>query len=243
MSQEYFGYQEVGAEDKQGKVNDVFDKVASRYDIMNDIMSGGLHRLWKRYLLQAAGIKASHFVLDIATGTGDIAMKVAPIVQKNGQLIATDINETMLTMGRNRLLNAGFTPPFVQCSANHLPFRHDVFDRITLAFGLRNMTDKNGVLAQCYRVLKPGGQLFILEFSQVKRCFKKAYDFYSWHVIPRLGRLVAREESSYQYLVESIRMHPAQEALSALLQEAGFETVTVRTLCQGIVAMHQALKL
>ncbi len=220
----------------------VFDSVASKYDVMNDLMSVGMHRAWKAYTVLVADAKPGQRVLDIAGGTGDLALAFAPKVGATGQVVHTDINEAMLREGRNRLLNAGVTLPTLACDAEHLPFADAYFEVVTVAFGLRNMTHKDAALVELNRVLKPGGKLLVLEFSKVAKPLEKIYDWYSFKVLPRLGKLVANDDSSYQYLAESIRMHPGQEELKAMMLEGGFGHVDYHNLSGGVVALHVGIK-
>ncbi|MEK9952708.1 MAG: class I SAM-dependent methyltransferase, partial [Curvibacter sp.] len=222
MSQTHFGFETVDEREKARRVRGVFDSVASRYDLMNDLMSGGLHRLWKAYTVTVANLKEGDRALDIAGGTGDLALAFAQKVGKTGQVVHTDINEAMLRTGRDRLLDAGVVLPTVVCDAEKLPFPDGHFDLVSVAFGLRNMTHKDAALAEMCRVLRPGGKLLVLEFSKVAPPLEKAYDWYSFKVLPQLGRLVAGDADSYRYLAESIRMHPGQQELKAMLQKAGF---------------------
>lgn len=241
-----FGYQKVTTDEKQGLVAGVFDSVASRYDIMNDVLSFGIHRVWKRYTLELCGLRPGHRFLDIAGGTGDLAIKGAKRVGEGGQVILADINENMLRQGRDRVIDAGQINRIdvIQCNAEHLPFADNHFDCITIAFGLRNVTDKGAALASMYRVLKPGGRLCVLEFSHpTSALVGKAYDFYSFSILPRLGEMIAKDRDAYQYLAESIRMHPDQETLKQLMMETGhFDEVEVHNLSGGIVALHRAFK-
>ncbi|MDH4125496.1 MAG: bifunctional demethylmenaquinone methyltransferase/2-methoxy-6-polyprenyl-1,4-benzoquinol methylase UbiE [Gammaproteobacteria bacterium] len=241
----HFGYRTVPVEDKATLVKGVFDSVASRYDIMNDLMSAGLHRLWKRRAIDQAGIRKGHVVLDLAGGTGDLAKEFAGRVGPQGHVILADINAAMLRRGRDRLVDAGVAGnlSIVQLDAQHLPFADGTFDRITIAFGLRNVTDKDAALRSMFRVLKPGGKLLILEFSRPNEAIKPAYDLYSFKVLPLLGELVARDAASYQYLAESIRMHPDQESLLAMMQQAGFERCRYLNLAGGIVALHSGFRI
>jgi len=236
----HFGYKTVPSEDKAGLVRDVFDSVASRYDIMNDLMSGGLHRLWKRHTVDQAAVRPGHHVLDLAGGTGDLALKFTRQVGPDGHVVLADINAAMLEQGRRRLVDAGAAGNYsiAQVNAEVLPFDDKTFDRITIAFGLRNVTDKDAALRSMRRVLKPGGKALILEFSQPAKALKPAYDLYSFKVLPVIGKLVAQDEDSYQYLAESIRMHPDQEKLLGMMQEAGFERCSYQNLAGGIVALH-----
>lgn len=242
MAQTHFGFQDVDEREKAQRVRGVFDSVASRYDVMNDIMSAGLHRLWKRYTITVADAKPGHQVLDIAGGTGDLALAFAREVGPTGRVVHTDINEAMLREGRERLIDAGVVLPTMVCDAEKLPFADNSFDRISVAFGLRNMTHKELALAEMHRTLKPGGKLLVLEFSRVAKPLEKAYDWYSFQVLPKLGRWVANDESSYRYLAESIRMHPDQEALRQMMKSAGFGHVDVHNLTGGVVALHVGIK-
>jgi demethylmenaquinone methyltransferase/2-methoxy-6-polyprenyl-1,4-benzoquinol methylase len=242
MAQTHFGFQNVDEREKAQRVRGVFDSVASRYDVMNDLMSAGLHRLWKRYTITVADAKPGHQVLDIAGGTGDLALAFAREVGPGGRVVHTDINEAMLREGRNRLIDAGVVLPTMVCDAEKLPFADNSFDRISVAFGLRNMTHKELALAEMHRTLKPGGKLLVLEFSRVARPLEKAYDWYSFQVLPKLGRWVAGDEDSYRYLAESIRMHPDQEALRQMMKAAGFGHVDVHNLTGGVVALHVGIK-
>jgi demethylmenaquinone methyltransferase/2-methoxy-6-polyprenyl-1,4-benzoquinol methylase len=241
----HFGYQQVPAAEKSDRVAAVFHSVASNYDIMNDLMSGGLHRLWKQFAINVCQFRPSHQVLDIAGGTGDLAKNIAKVVGNTGQVVLADINASMLQAGRDRLLNAGIIKniEYIQADAECLPFAENNFDRVTIAFGLRNVTHKDKALASMYRVLKPGGSLIILEFSKPILSFlQKIYDAYSFHIIPQIGKWVTGDEASYRYLVESIRMHPDQEQLSLMMENVGFETVSHFNLTGGIVAVHRGYK-
>ena len=241
----HFGYQTVPLDDKADLVRGVFDSVASRYDIMNDLMSGGLHRLWKRHTIDQAGVRKGHVVLDLAGGTGDLARKFAQQVGTTGHVVLADINAAMLIQGRRRMVDGGAAgnTSIAQVDAQNLPFEDGTFDCITVAFGLRNITDKNAALQSMHRVLKPGGKLLILEFSKPAEAIQPAYDFYSFKVLPILGKLVANDEDSYQYLAESIRMHPDQETLLGMMQAAGLERCRYRNLAGGIVALHSGYRL
>ena len=247
MSKEntHFGYQTVPTEEKARHVRDVFDSVASKYDIMNDLMSGGLHRLWKRYTVNQAAVRPGQAVLDLAGGTGDLAKAFAPIVGSTGQVVLADINHNMLAEGRKRLIDAGVSGnlDIAQVNAEQLPFAAASFDCITIAFGLRNVTDKDTALRSMLRTLKPGGKALILEFSKPVDVLKPAYDLYSFKVLPLIGKLVANDEGSYQYLAESIRMHPDQEMLLSMMQDAGFERCRYHNLAGGIVALHVGYKI
>ncbi len=241
----HFGYQTVPVDDKADLVKGVFDSVASRYDIMNDLMSGGLHRLWKRHTIDQAGVRKGHVVLDLAGGTGDLAKEFAQKVGTTGHVVLADINAAMLIQGRSRMVDGGAAgnSSIAQVDAQNLPFEDSTFDRITVAFGLRNITDKNAALQSMHRVLKPGGKLLILEFSRPAEAIQPAYDFYSFKVLPILGKLVANDEDSYQYLAESIRMHPDQDTLLGMMQAAGLERCRYQNLAGGIVALHSGYRL
>ena len=234
----HFGFEQVDAGEKARRVRGVFDSVAGKYDLMNDLMSGGLHRLWKRYAVNAAGVRPGMHVLDLAGGTGDLAQLFARRVGPSGEVILTDINNAMLAFGRDRLLNAGHVVPAVQCDAEKLPFPDGRFDCVSIAFGLRNVTRKENALSEMHRVLKPGGVAVVLEFSKVWQPLAPAYDWYSFNVLPRLGRLVAGDDASYRYLAESIRMHPDQATLASMMEQAGFDRVEVHNLAAGVVAVH-----
>ncbi|MEX1265693.1 MAG: bifunctional demethylmenaquinone methyltransferase/2-methoxy-6-polyprenyl-1,4-benzoquinol methylase UbiE [Woeseia sp.] len=242
MSKEstHFGYESVPLADKARRVRGVFDSVASRYDLMNDLMSGGLHRLWKRFTIDQAGVRRGQSVLDLAGGTGDLAREFAGKVGSSGHVVLADINASMLEEGRRRLIDAGVAGnlSIAQVDAEQLPFAPSSFDCITMAFGLRNVTRKEQALESMRRVLKPGGKALILEFSKPLDALKPAYDIYSFKVLPLLGKLVANDDASYRYLAESIRMHPDQEALLKMMQDAGFERCRYHNLAGGIVALH-----
>ncbi|MDP3796410.1 MAG: bifunctional demethylmenaquinone methyltransferase/2-methoxy-6-polyprenyl-1,4-benzoquinol methylase UbiE [Polaromonas sp.] len=242
MTKTHFGFESVEEQDKARRVRGVFDSVAPKYDVMNDLMSMGLHRAWKAYTVLVANVREGQQVLDIAGGTGDLALAFAPKVGSSGRVVHTDINEAMLREGRNRLLDAGVNLPTLVCDAEHLPFADASFDVVTVAFGLRNMTHKEDALREMNRVLKPGGKLLVLEFSKVAKPLEKIYDWYSFKVLPRLGKLVANDDSSYQYLAESIRMHPGQEELKAMMLKGGFGHVDYHNLTGGVVALHVAIK-
>jgi len=238
----HFGYQTVSEEEKTRKVSGVFSSVASKYDVMNDLMSLGLHRLWKIAAIQASGVRPGHKVLDVASGSGDLALAFAERVGETGQVWATDVNGDMLRVGRDRLLDRGRLLPTVQCDAEALPFPSNHFDCVSVAFGLRNMTRKEQALAEMRRVLRPGGRVLVLEFSQVAKPLQKPYDWYSFHVLPWLGKRVAGDADSYRYLAESIRMHPDQRTLAAMMEQAGLEDVEYQNMAAGAVAIHRGYK-
>lgn len=241
----HFGYQQVPEEDKADKVADVFHSVADKYDLMNDLMSFGVHRLWKQYTIRLSGVKAGQRVLDIAGGTGDLTAKFSRLVGDEGEVVLADINASMLQVGRSRLLDRGIAGnvKFVQANAECLPFPDNYFDVISIAFGLRNVTHIDQALKSMCRVLKPGGQLLVLEFSKAKAPgLSPIYDVYSFKILPAIGKLVANDEDSYRYLAESIRMHPDQESLKALMEEAGFDRCEFHNLTGGIVALHRGFK-
>lgn len=242
MSNTHFGFQSVDEREKASRVRGVFDSVAPKYDLMNDLMSMGLHRAWKAYTVMVANLREGDQVLDIAGGTGDLSQAFAKKVGANGNVVHTDINEAMLRTGRDRLLDAGLALPTLVCDAEKLPFPTDHFDLVSVAFGLRNMTHKDVALAEMARVLKPGGKLLVLEFSKVAKPLEKVYDWYSFSVLPRLGKLVAGDDASYRYLAESIRMHPDQATLKALMQANGFGHVDFHNLAGGVVALHVGIK-
>ena len=242
MTQTHFGYQTVEDVEKARRVRGVFDSVASRYDVMNDVLSMGLHRAWKAYTVAVAAVQPGMKVLDIAGGTGDLARAFAKPAGPNGRVVLTDINEAMLRVGRDRLLDDGLVLPTAACDAEHLPFANGAFDLVSVAFGLRNMTHKDAALVDMCRVLRPGGRLLVLEFSQPVALLQKPYDWYSFTLMPMLGRLIAKDGDSYRYLAESIRMHPDQATLKAMMQTAGFRHVDVHRLAGGIVALHVGVK-
>jgi demethylmenaquinone methyltransferase/2-methoxy-6-polyprenyl-1,4-benzoquinol methylase len=239
----HFGFRSVPAAEKAGKVAEVFDSVAGRYDMMNDLMSAGLHRAWKAFTVRHAALRPGMKVLDIAGGTGDLARAFARRVGPEGEVWLTDINGSMLAIGRDRLLDDGLAQPVAQCDAEALPFPSHRFDRVSVAFGLRNMTRKEAALREMLRVLKPGGKLLVLEFSRVWKPLAPVYDAYSFNVLPRLGKAVAGDADSYRYLAESIRMHPDQEALKSMMEAAGYRRVRYFNLTLGVVALHEGIKL
>ena len=243
--QTHFGFRQVDKSQKASMVAEVFQSVAAKYDIMNDVMSLGIHRLWKRFTIDCSGARPGHKVLDLAGGTGDLTAKFSRIVGENGKVVLADINDAMLKVGRDKLRDLGIVGnvDYVQANAEALPFPDNTFDIITIAFGLRNVTDKDKALASMYRVLKPGGRLLVLEFSKpTNELLSKAYDFYSFHLLPKIGQLVANDGDSYQYLAESIRMHPEQDVLKSMMEQAGFEQTTYHNLSAGIVALHRGFK-
>ncbi|MBL8382109.1 MAG: bifunctional demethylmenaquinone methyltransferase/2-methoxy-6-polyprenyl-1,4-benzoquinol methylase UbiE [Burkholderiales bacterium] len=239
MPETHFGFQSVPEAEKAGRVRGVFDSVADRYDLMNDLMSGGLHRAWKAFAIAQSGVRPGQRVLDVAGGTGDLARALAARVGAQGLVWLTDINSAMLARGRDRLLDRGLALPVAQCDAEHLPFPDATFDLVTVAFGLRNMTHKEAALAEMRRVIRPGGRLLVLEFSRVWKPLAGAYDLYSFGVLPWLGRQVAGDAESYRYLAESIRRHPDQETLKAMMTAAGFDRVDYFNLAAGVVALHR----
>lgn len=242
MSSTHFGFKTVDETEKAKHVRGVFNSVASKYDVMNDLMSMGLHRVWKAYAVQVANLKEGDQVLDIAGGTGDLAMAFAKKVGATGRVVHTDINEAMLSTGRDRLVDQGLALPTLVCDAEKLPFPDAHFNVVSVAFGLRNMTHKDVALKEMCRVLKPGGKLLVLEFSKVAKPLEKAYDWYSFNILPNLGKLVAGDADSYRYLAESIRMHPGQEDLKTLIKNAGFGHVDFHNLSAGVVALHMGIK-
>ena len=242
MTSTHFGFESVDEAEKARRVRSVFDSVAPKYDVMNDLMSMGLHRVWKAYTVMVADVREGQRVLDIAGGTGDLASAFAGKVGLTGCVVHTDINEAMLREGRNRMLDAGKILPTTVCDAEHLPFADSSFDLVSVAFGLRNMTHKDGAVKEMNRVLKPGGKLLVLEFSKIAKPLEKAYDLYSFKVLPWLGKLVANDNASYRYLAESIRMHPGQEELKALMHKGGFGHVDYHNLTGGVVALHVGIK-
>ena len=237
-----FGFQKVPEEEKARRVAGVFDSVASRYDIMNDLMSAGLHRVWKRFTVEQSGLRPGQRALDVAGGTADLAVQFARRVGPTGEVVLTDINGAMLARGRDRMVDAGVPVPAVQCDAEKLPFPDEHFDCVSVAFGLRNMTHKDRALAEMRRVLRPGGRLLVLEFSRVWEPLRPAYDAYSLQLLPLLGKLVANDSESYRYLAESIRVHPDQEQLKSLMEQAGLERVEYFNLTAGVVALHRGYR-
>ena len=238
MTQTHFGYQTVDESEKARRVRGVFDSVADRYDVMNDLMSGGLHRLWKRYAVELVAVRPGQRVLDLAGGTGDVARLFADKVGASGAVVHTDINHAMLSAGRDKLLDRGLALPTVQCNAEALPFPARTFDVVSIAFGLRNVTRKEAALSEMRRVLRPGGAALVLEFSRVAPPLAPFYDWYSFNVLPRLGKAVAGDEASYRYLAESIRVHPDQAALAHMMEQAGFDRVEYQNVMAGVVAIH-----
>jgi demethylmenaquinone methyltransferase/2-methoxy-6-polyprenyl-1,4-benzoquinol methylase len=240
----HFGFRDVPVKEKAGRVRSVFDSVAENYDLMNDMMSFGVHRLWKRFTVNMADLKPGQQVLDLAGGSGDLAQLMAPVVGATGHVVLSDINAAMLSRGRVKLLDNGVfgNVTFTQANAEQLPFPDNSFDLVTMAFGLRNVTDKQRALNSIYRTLRPGGRLLVLEFSRPVAALKPAYDFYSFNILPKLGRMIAKDESSYRYLAESIRMHPDQKTLQSMLQQAGLESCDYHNLTGGIVAVHRGYK-
>ncbi len=238
-----FGFEKVPEDEKARRVAGVFDSVATRYDVMNDLMSAGLHRVWKRFTVAQSGLRPGHRVLDVAGGTADLAIQLARRVGALGEVVLTDINPAMLARGRDRMLDAGVAAPAVQCDAERLPFADAHFDCVSVAFGLRNMTHKDRALAEMRRVLKPGGRVLVLEFSRVWQPLQPVYDAYSLNVLPLLGKLVANDSESYRYLAESIRVHPDQEQLKTLMEQAGLERVEYFNLSAGVVALHRGYRL
>ena len=242
MTTTHFGFKSVDEAEKARHVRGVFDSVAPKYDVMNDLMSMGLHRAWKAYTVMVANLQEGDKVLDIAGGTGDLALAFSKKVGNAGQVVHTDINEAMLSTGRNRLIDEGVALPTLVCDAEKLPFADNYFNLVSVAFGLRNMTHKEVALAEMHRVLKPGGKLLVLEFSKVAAPLEKMYDWYSFKVLPKLGQLVAGDDSSYRYLAESIRMHPGQAELKTMMHKGGFGHVDYHNLTGGVVALHVGIK-
>jgi demethylmenaquinone methyltransferase/2-methoxy-6-polyprenyl-1,4-benzoquinol methylase len=241
----HFGFEEVPVNEKAQRVAGVFHSVASKYDLMNDLMSGGIHRLWKRFTIEVSAVRPGHKVLDIAGGTGDLAYKFSKLVGKDGQVILSDINSSMLNVGRDRLMDRGVNNnvQYAQLDAQYLPFDDNTFDCITIAFGLRNVTDKDLALRSMLRVLKPGGRLLVLEFSKPQNStLEKAYDQYSFRILPLMGKLITNDADSYRYLAESIRMHPDQETLKSMMNDAGFTNTEFYNMTGGVVALHKGIK-
>ena len=241
----HFGYKTIEKDEKISMVAGVFHSVAKQYDVMNDLMSFGIHRLWKRFTIDASGVRPGNKVLDLAGGTGDLTAKFSQLVGRQGKVVLADINSSMLNVGRDKLRDRGLVQniEYVQANAEYLPFEENTFDIVTIAFGLRNVTDKDKALRSIYSVLKPGGRLLVLEFSKPEHeLVNKAYDFYSFNVLPKMGELVAKDGESYQYLAESIRMHPDQETLKSMMENAGFEQATYKNLTGGVVALHKGYK-
>lgn len=241
----HFGFQTVAKAEKEKKVAEVFHSVAAKYDVMNDVMSFGIHRLWKRFAIECSGVKKGQVILDLAGGTGDLTAKFSRLVGETGHVVLADINESMLKVGRDKLRNLGIVSnvSYQQANAEDLPFPDNHFDCITIAFGLRNVTDKDAALRSMYRVLKPGGRLLVLEFSKpVFDPLSKIYDIYSFHILPKMGKVIAQDEDSYRYLAESIRMHPNQETLREMMQNAGFSNTEYFNMTGGIVALHRGFK-
>ncbi len=243
MSDTHFGFKTVAEEEKAQRVAGVFSSVAQKYDVMNDLMSAGMHRIWKRFAIELSGVRAGQRVLDVAGGTADLSRAFIKRAGPSGEVWLTDINNAMLTVGRDRLLDKGVVTPTAQCDAEKLPFPANYFDCISVAFGLRNMTHKEQALAEMLRVLRPGGRLLVLEFSKVWQPLEKAYDLYSFKVLPWLGEKIAHDAESYRYLAESIRMHPDQETLKSMMEQAGFARVEYYNLTAGVVALHRGYKL
>lgn len=240
-----FGFRTVEKEEKAGLVANVFHSVASKYDLMNDLMSFGIHRIWKRFTIEASGVRRNQRVLDLAGGTGDLTAKFSHLVGEKGEVVLADINDSMLKMGREKLRDLGIVGNvnYVQANAEELPFPDNYFDCITISFGLRNVTDKDKALRSMFRVLKPGGRLLVLEFSKpILEPLNKAYDAYSFHILPRIGQVIVNDPESYRYLAESIRMHPNQETLKGMMENAGFEQVSYDNMTGGIVALHKGFK-
>jgi demethylmenaquinone methyltransferase/2-methoxy-6-polyprenyl-1,4-benzoquinol methylase len=239
----HFGFETLDEKDKAKRVAEVFTSVASKYDVMNDLMSAGLHRVWKNFTIQISGVRSGERVLDVAGGSADLSRKFAKRVGPTGQVWLTDINNAMLRVGRDRLIDDGLAMPVAQCDAEHLPFPSDYFDCVSIAFGLRNVTHKEVALAEMRRVLKPGGRLLVLEFSKVWKPLQSLYDLYSFKLLPKMGELIAKDGDSYRYLAESIRMHPSQEELKLMLEQAGLSRVEYFNLNAGVVALHRGYKL
>ena len=242
MADTHFGFETVAEEEKARRVAGVFDSVADKYDVMNDLMSAGLHRLWKRFAVGVSGVRAGQRVLDVAGGSADLSRLFLKKAGSGGQVVLTDINNAMLRVGRDRLLDEGVTTPVTQCDAERLPFPDSYFDCVSIAFGLRNVTHKDAALREMHRVLKPGGRAIVLEFSRIWKPLEPLYDAYSFKLLPKIGELVANDADSYRYLAESIRMHPGQEELKKMMEEAGLERVEYFNLTGGVVAVHRGCK-
>jgi len=243
MSKTHFGYETVDEKDKAKRVAEVFTSVASKYDIMNDLMSAGLHRVWKNFTIQISNVRTGEKVLDVAGGSADLSRKFAKRVGPSGQVWLTDINNAMLRVGRDRMIDDGLAMPAAQCDAEHLPFPSNYFDCVSIAFGLRNVTHKEVALAEMRRVLKPGGRLLVLEFSKVWKPLQSLYDAYSFKLLPKMGEIIAKDGDSYRYLAESIRMHPSQEELKQMMEHAGLSRVEYFNLNAGVVALHRGYKI
>ncbi|BBJ00709.1 ubiquinone/menaquinone biosynthesis C-methyltransferase UbiE [Ferrigenium kumadai] len=243
MAETHFGFETVDEKDKAKRVAGVFTSVASKYDIMNDLMSVGLHRIWKRFAISVSGVRTGQRVLDVAGGSADLSRLFLKEVGPSGQVVLTDINNAMLRVGRDRLLDEGIATPTTQCDAEHLPFPDNYFDCVSIAFGLRNVTHKDAALREMKRVLKPGGRVIVLEFSKVAKPLEKVYDLYSFKLLPKMGQLIAGDADSYRYLAESIRMHPGQEELKQMMIDAGLERVEYFNMTGGVVAVHRGYKL
>ena len=239
----HFGFETVDESEKAKKVAGVFTSVASKYDVMNDLMSAGLHRIWKRYAISVSGVRTGQKVLDVAGGSADLSRLFLKAVGETGQVVLTDINNAMLRVGRDRLLDEGITTPTTQCDAEHLPFPDNYFDCVSIAFGLRNVTHKEAALREMHRVIKPGGRVIVLEFSKVAKPLEKIYDLYSFKLLPKMGQMIAGDADSYRYLAESIRMHPGQDELKQMMVDAGLERVEYFNLTGGVVAVHRGYKL
>jgi demethylmenaquinone methyltransferase/2-methoxy-6-polyprenyl-1,4-benzoquinol methylase len=242
MADTHFGFETVTEEEKARRVAGVFTSVAGKYDLMNDLMSAGLHRLWKRFAVNVSGVHEGQRVLDVAGGSADLSRLFLKKTGSSGQVVLTDINNAMLRVGRDRLLDAGYTTPVTQCDAEHLPFPGNYFDCVSIAFGLRNVTHKDAALREMHRVLKPGGRLIVLEFSKVAKPLEKIYDAYSFKLLPKIGQFIANDADSYRYLAESIRMHPGQEELKKMMEGAGLEKVEYFNMTGGVVAVHRGYK-
>lgn len=242
MADTHFGFETVSEEEKSKRVAGVFTSVAGKYDVMNDLMSAGLHRVWKRFAVNISGVRTGQHVLDVAGGSADLSRLFLKKVGSSGQVVLTDINNAMLRVGRNRLLDEGYTTPVTQCDAEHLPFPDNYFDCVSIGFGLRNVTHKDIALREMQRVLKPGGRLIVLEFSKVAKPLEKIYDAYSFKLLPRIGQIIANDADSYRYLAESIRMHPNQEELKKMMEDAGLGKVEYFNMTGGVVAVHRGCK-